>query len=515
MTPINVVSYGIAPNQPSLAAQNTARLRELLDPMAAGPRGTLIFPNTLGADTYHFDDMIEVRDGIHMDLMKCRVKFTKAAYESGDSTYGFFTFVRDVSIENGEIEVDYDGTGGVNAGSALRIGSRHTYPFASFREGIFDKRDLEDNKLPPQGAITLRNLKIVSNNPAAHPILMLGALRGVTTENLTIDGRGAPGTGILYEFGFASTNDSAAFKDWSSSHASGLSFTNTRVFNLNPRISGGAGLELTGAYDSTVTDLFVDTANTAFIWRPGEALNYRPGPSDAAGSKSGIRLRNIVGMNVVNGIALIGAESSGGGYLAGAGLTAAQQTDLMRFSLDGFAFTGNGSTGTGVFVSGPCDVRNGIAQFFNNNVVISDECVQFDFVNCYFLNAADIGVRGDFGDKVFVTARKKRGRLEVCVIAGSTGPGLTLGNTDSVRVAHCRFGHHADYDGIDENSQTYGIALSDTARGVIADTCFSAIKAGGGGLSYGSQGSSDRGNTIINPQGDKTFAEGLWRLVVA
>ena len=150
MADIDVTRHGILPNDPALATANTSALRRLLDPGAAGPVGNLVFPAARSGGVYHFNGMVQVRAGIHMDLRQCRLRFSKAKREDADHTFGFLTFIRDVWIENGEIEIDYDGTGGPNAGSALRIGSRKGYPFAQYSHGVFDGDDLEDRRLPPQ-----------------------------------------------------------------------------------------------------------------------------------------------------------------------------------------------------------------------------------------------------------------------------------------------------------------------------------------------------------------------------
>jgi hypothetical protein len=455
--------------------------------------------------------MVQVRDGIHMDLGQCRLRFHKKAREIGDHTFGFLTFIRDVWIENGEIQIDYDGRGGPNAGPALRIGSRRGYPFAQYARGVFDGDDLEDQRLPPQGAVRLRNLRITTNNPSTPAILMTGGLRGVVIENVVIDGQGKPPAGIVYEFGWSSSHGDAPEEKWSSSHASGLEFRNVRVLNLDRASPGGAGIELTGAHHSLVDTLLVDTANTAFIWRPGEALNYRPGKTDAGLAKHGITLRNITGLNVVSGISLIGAESSNAGYLRTAGLRTTDLVDLMRFSLDGFALTGDGAQGSGLFVSGPCDVRHGLVMGFFNNLVLSDECVDFRFTNCHFVHSADYGVRGNFGDKISERVRLKNGEFHDCVVAGSRAIGVSLGNTQRVLLARCRFGHHPDFDGIQETRQTCAVALTDSASGVVVDSCFAAVPPGAS-PAYASQGSGDRGNALIRPRGDPSYTRGLWKL---
>src|SRR5690606_18487457 len=44
--PIDVSRYGIVPNDPAAATDNTTALKTLLNPDAVGPRGLLFFPNT-------------------------------------------------------------------------------------------------------------------------------------------------------------------------------------------------------------------------------------------------------------------------------------------------------------------------------------------------------------------------------------------------------------------------------------------------------------------------------------
>ena len=64
-----------------------------------------------------------------MELFGCTINFTKVAHTASDDKMGFFTFLCDVSISNGTIAVNYNGTGGVNAGLAIRAGGRHDYGF--------------------------------------------------------------------------------------------------------------------------------------------------------------------------------------------------------------------------------------------------------------------------------------------------------------------------------------------------------------------------------------------------
>jgi hypothetical protein len=88
--PIDVLRYGIVPNNAGAAAANTLALKALLDPTKTGPVGLLVFSPVTGADTYYFNDVVQVRDGIRMDLMGCTLNFAKTRTAS-DDTMGFFT----------------------------------------------------------------------------------------------------------------------------------------------------------------------------------------------------------------------------------------------------------------------------------------------------------------------------------------------------------------------------------------------------------------------------------------
>src|SRR4051812_26596094 len=395
---MDVTSYGIVANNssPATVTANTTALRNLLNPTAVnGPRGTLVFPNPNGNSIYYFNDMVEVRDGIRMDLNGSTLNFKKTRV-AADSKRGFLTFIRDVSVENGSMNVEYDGTGAANAGPAIRIGGRDSYGFAGVAD-IFDA-DLAQ----PMGNIVLRNLRIHSVNPSCPVILMNGGLRGVVVENLFIDGRDytvqppvdKPDTGIYYEFGAASKNGTSQQHLWSSSHATAMHFRNVVIRNLkSDSPTGGAGLSLIGAYECVVENLYVNKAFSAFEFRPGEALFYRPWlGNDSAGAKTGMTLRNIVGENISNtGLSLVGAEKCNPNtWMFPNNLTPAQQSDLMTFSVDGFAIS---AVGAGITVSGPCNIRNGTVRNAGNGIRVDEDCVQIQIENVRLLNSGDIGLR--------------------------------------------------------------------------------------------------------------------------
>ena len=118
----DVRRYGVVPNRAAAATPNTAALAALVNP-AGGFSGDLVFPNTTGADVYYFNDMIPFHDGIHINLMKSTLNFSKIGV-AGDGNAGFLHALRDFSIENGSIVVDYTHKAGANTGNALAFGAR-------------------------------------------------------------------------------------------------------------------------------------------------------------------------------------------------------------------------------------------------------------------------------------------------------------------------------------------------------------------------------------------------------
>ena len=74
----DVLRYKVVPNNVDARTANSVALKKLL---AASGRsrfeGRLRFANTTGSDTYHFDDFVEIKDGVHIDLQGCTLAFTK------------------------------------------------------------------------------------------------------------------------------------------------------------------------------------------------------------------------------------------------------------------------------------------------------------------------------------------------------------------------------------------------------------------------------------------------------
>lgn len=514
----DVRRYNLVPNSLAAGGTNITALRAIASATGTSTyKGVLDFVNTTGADTYHFSGFIQLKDGIDLRLNGCRLLCTKT-YAAADDLQGFLSFIRDVTIENGTIEIDYNGTGGNNAGMVLRIGSRYGYPFGTYTNGILDKDDLADHTLPPTGNIRLQNVYVKTNNPSVTaPVVMLGGLQGVTSDTLRIDGGGVAKHGIYYEYGQASTNGNANVCYWSSSHARGLKFVNTDVVNLKSDGTEGAGIGIIGAYEALVENLSVDGAFSAFEFRPGEAMFFRTWDRDSAGGKRMMTLVNITGRNLTSSAVVhVGAVSTAAnGYLKDADMLAAglpvltdvQKTDLMRMSLNGFALS---SSGAGFYASGSFDARNGTfsGTASSGQVLISDDCARFSLDNVEVLNSAGIGVRASLADSIRAVPRKKRGSIRLSKIAGNTGAGISIDNCESLLVELNQIGFNGN-DAAAEATQTVGVAAASGASGV--ECLLNEVTTFGGAVAYSSTGSGDRGNNIQGARGTRTTS-GNWRI---
>jgi len=506
-SPDNLARFLIPNNSGStVATANANNLIALFDPTKNGPTGRFYFPNLNGTDIYYFNNVIQIRPGVHLDLMGSTLIFSKT-YATADDYMGFFTFIRDVTIQNGSIVVNYTGVGTLNPGAIMRIGSRSGYPFGSFSAGIFDKTDLADAALPLMGNILLRNLRLSTNNAVTQPVLMFGGLRNVIVENVFLDCQNGASYGIYYEFGYATTNGSPGNQTlWSSSHATNMHFRNVRVIGLNGAIAG-AGISLIGAYNSTVDGLYVKSGYATFEFRPGEALFFSPWTGeDTAGAKRSITLRNINGQDITtNGMSLVGAEAPLG-YLAGAGLTVYQQVDLMSFSVDGFSIKMAGATGNGISVSGPADIRNGRVTGGFNPLTIGPECTLFDIDRVELTGGAGVGVRADTNSS-FVS-RKKIGTISNSKICGNVGAAISLDYTESVLISRNQIGYSANYDASNEATQTNAVSVSANASGVVCEGNYCTIT--GAAAVYASSGTGDRGNELRSRRGATTYTAGGW-----
>ena len=293
----DVLRYKVVPNNVDARTANSVALKKLL---AASGRsrfeGRLRFANTTGSDTYHFDDFVEIKDGVHIDLQGCTLAFTKT-YAPADDTKGFLMFVGDVTIENGAIDIHYDGRAGINAGMALRVGSRNGYAFGSSARGI-----REESLAKPMGNIVVRGLGITTTIPRPS-CSSSAASKTFRSRTCTSTGRaGRPA---------ASTTSSA----------SGITRRAPRVASHRTRAisaceihikpmdaAAGLGMGIVGAMSARVHGLWVDGAFDALDCRSGEALYYNVGPPYQNG-RPHLVLENINCTNIGGtGIALTGGS---------------------------------------------------------------------------------------------------------------------------------------------------------------------------------------------------------------
>jgi hypothetical protein len=352
------------------------------------------------------------------------------------------------------------------------------------------------------GKITLRNLALTSNNPAAPPIWITGGVDGLVAENLTFNGSGQPIYFIAYEFGFASTNGHPeTLALWSSSHARNMVFRNIKVTALGTSARDGAAIDLGGAYDCLIDGLAVDTAFTGVHIRSGEALGYRPWSRDQHGMKPAhITLRNIKTQNIrSHAITLQGDERATANYLrslvAGLGHPAdyVAQTDLIEFSLDGFEVSADGA---GVYLSGRGTIQNGKTVHCGSGLIISDECSKFEVSKLTIINSTGMGIRANFGNAIWSPARRKSGVIRDCKIAGNTGPGIALDTCDGVAIERNQLGFNTAQDGVAETTQTQGVWLGANAFRVTCSQNRTTCKPGSS--AYNSTNSAaDAGNRII------------------
>lgn len=516
-TPIDVRRYGIVPNDPRAARANTIALKTLLEPSKTGPTGQLIFPNTTGTDVYHFNGVIPVRDGIHIDLMGSTLHYTAAAAPA-DVNSGFLFALRNFSCMNGSISVAVDTSATTSCGYAVKIGARGS-------ESTYFT--VYDSQLPtPMGNVTLKDLRFKLANTGTNAlssgaIALTGGLQNVVIENVAIEGGGNVGHGIVYEFGWAT---SGATRMRQTSHAHNMRITNVSIRDLDP--TAGFGLVVAGAYGCFVDGLHVISAATALSVTSGESLFYRPWEGvDTTGAKHAITLRNLIGERLHStGIALAGAQLASGGYLGPVVAARAHgpdylaQTDLGDFSLDGFALDNSGHPGNGwgiqIVGAARVDIRNGsISGGFTRGIVGTDETMNFTFDGVRVLGCRQTGIQLDIGAAIWNPARLKKGEIRNCYIAGNgtshpgAFPAISLNNCQNVLICNNRLGYESGHAGTAETTQGNGITLGAGANNVICDGNHVAVSGSGAGYSATSQ--TAQGNVIRSASG-VTTTHGAW-----
>ncbi|HVO47232.1 MAG TPA: hypothetical protein VMT29_12940 [Steroidobacteraceae bacterium] len=502
----DVQRLGLVPNDPGAATANANALKALVSPSGSFA-GRVWFPNTTGKDVYYLDDIVPFHDGIQVDLQGCTLHFGKTSVR-GDTNSGFIFAIRDFSIANGAIVVDYQATSGAsNAGSALSFGNRG--------EDSHYFSPLYDSQLPvPMGNITVRNLRISSNNRGGHGILMIGGLEGVLMENVWIDGQGALDTGIYYEFGWATNEPQRELRQ--TSHAHNMRFSNIHISNINEQ--RGQAFGLTGAYNCWVDGLYVRSAKILLQCSPGESAYFRPWAGvDQVGAKRNIALRNIVGTHITGtAIDVSGESSKSGGYLRGTRNGPAEQTDLIDCSIDGFAIDGADlDGGYGVHSSAErLELRNGRITGFSRGIVTTQECTRLCIDSVDIFGCKQIAIQLGQQSSIWNPPRQKMGFVRNCFIAGN---GIANpGNFAAIELDQCaafviegnRFGYEPSHDGQPETAQGFAVRLGGQASNVVC-RCNHVAGLRPGGTAFVSRSAASSGNTLVNTSG-VTSANGAW-----
>ena len=454
----DVRRYGIVPNNAAAASANTTALIALVSPSGSFS-GNLVFPNTTGKDVYYFNDMIPFHDGVHIDLKNSTLNFSKVGV-AHDTNAGFFTAIRDFSVENGSMVVDYSHQGGFNTGNALSFGGRDNdcqlFP------------NLYDSLLPSSmGKITVRNVQITSNSNGGEgrAILLLGGLDGVVIENVTIDGQGKLLHGIYYEFGWA-TNDPKPYLR-QTSHGHNFQIKNLTVSNVTAE-----GFAANGLYRATVDGITVNNAGGVCAFGAGESMFFRTwsGVGDRK-TKPNIVVRNANGQGITNvGIGMTGASKINASFLDNPpthnnpnGLTIVNQTDLIDFTLDTFSINGTANN-YGISTSAErAVIRNGTLKGFQRGIVTTQDCTKFLIDSVNVLDSTGLGMQiGRAG--LETPPRVASGVIRRCVVAGSGTAGasaaIVIGGNQSVIIEGCRFGYDQSHDNKTERTQTQAVSVS-------------------------------------------------------
>jgi hypothetical protein len=501
----NMLRYGIVPNSPSSATSNTTIMRTLFNQnVTNGPTGKFIFPNTTGSDSYYFNGTCAMRDGIDIDLQECIINFTGAT-TANDVNCGLFYALRDFSLQNGTINTSVDTTLGSQGGAAIAIGARGI----GFYFTVFDS-----TLTVPMGNIVLRNLRISGNNTvaplnSAEVISMLGGLVNVIVENIVINCNNLGLIeGIAYEWGWATSPTGTITTQ--TSHAHNMAFRNIKIINSNE-----IAMALIGCYNCSVEGLYTDNCQRAFDYDPGEAMFTVPWAGvDDVGAKRTMTLRDIVAEGcTATAVTLTGSKLASGTYQASFGRTAAQQTDLMTFNLDGFSLQSTGGclniSGDATITNGKCDANSG----GSDSIIVTNDALNVTFSNVKALNSVTAaGLRANIaGIGVWSPERNKFITYTDGQIAGNL-VGANMGNIEVAYLARNRIGYNSLYDGVgNEATQATGVQCGTSVTGVTCDSNFSTPSSGG--TAYVVVGSpTDRvGNNLVNPLNVSTIS-GSWDL---
>jgi hypothetical protein len=500
---------GVVPNSEDAASANASAMAAYFDPTVAnGPRGNFYFPNTTGSDTYYFDGMIPFRNGVHIDCRGCILDFEKT-YASGDDQRAFFMAIKDFSMINFEMHIDYNGSAGVHAGNAFRFGNRNNqgpdFPFG-----------MEEDLPYIMGDIRLASFKIVTNNPVNDGVILaLGGPERVVIEDFDIDGGGASSYGILAETGNWSDNGVPSNSGkWSSSHPAHWRISRGRIVALDDSLTEGAGIGCIGMHSSLIEDIQVDTAYVAVESRPSESLFYRVAPKDS--QRTAMQYGNISGKNIANtGAVLVGASSSTSlatelATLATDQLRRAAQINLITYVMTGFNFP---DAAVGIAISGPTTLRRGEIRGYSSSgaIRVFPEAGPIDFFGIRIFDGD--GSAFDLANPRAISGSLTTisGRIEGCKVGGATGPGFAIADTDGLEVVNNDVGYATSLDdAADESTMTQVVSVTTTAKNVTFKNNYATII--GAGPAYGNQGTSDRGCNIVSPRGASSFTANVWQI---
>jgi hypothetical protein len=498
--PGDVRRYGIIANEATAADANTEALTRLVSPAGAF-RGTVLFPNSTGKDIYYLNDIIPFHDGIQVELQGCTLHFSKVGIHH-DTNSGFIFAVRDFSIANGSIIVDYQmGGGGTNAGNALTFGNRGND--SQYFSPTYD------SQLPtPMGNIVVRSLRIISNTKGGNGIYMIGGLEGILMENIWIDGtNGALDNGIYYEFGWATDETRRELRQ--TSHAHNMRFSNIHVSNVNTEHGWGFGLM--GAYNCWIDGLYVRSAKVLFAASAGESAFFRPWRGvDQIGAKRNITVHNVVGNNITGTcFAIAGAQDKNGSYLKVTSNGASAESDLLDFTIDGFAVDGaNLNGGFGLHSSAEkISLRNGRITNFTRGIVTTHDCTRLTIDSVDIFGCRGCGMEIGQQSSLWSPPRQKMGSIRNCFIAGNgtDGPGKFAGVELDLCAAFViegnRFGYEPGHDGTAEGTQGPAVRIGSQSNNVVCRGNHTGGIGGGGNAAFVSHTNSAQGNVIQHASG--------------
>lgn len=509
--PIDVLRYGIVPNNAGAATANTTKIRALLLPTTTGPIGKLIFPPITGADTYYFNGVIPFREDIDIELYGCALDYT-ATGSAAETNSGFLFARRSFGCHNGRINVNFATGVATSAGNAIQIGARGTD--SSFWTPVYDS--LLAKRIE---RVHLSDLEITINNSGANlascgAIAMIGGIRRCTIERTKIKGSGTLTQAVIYEFGWATSPAGTQ-----TSHMRNWHFDQIDIENLDP--SAGIGFVVAGAYNGGVSRSTVTSAASFGSFTPGESLNYAPETDqDDVGAGRTVKLSQNVGQQLSGtGLILTGAQSASGGYLAatiaGLGHPAdyVAQTDLADYDVEDIVLSGT-SGGFGILCSaGFARIANPRIRGFEQGIVGTDEWTRVAIENPDIRGCTKAGINLDGGSAIYSSPRLKTGYIKGGIIAGNstssagTYPGIALGHTGALTVEGTRLNYELAHDGVDETTQGNAVQLATTALGVTCRNNRVGVVLGGS-FAYFSASSDLNGNDIVNPQGTKTRSGG-------